>query len=468
MVFYLPACTNSNELPLPDKEAAEMIDLDVIMSELNIDINEKVTEIRMLAFNQEDRCVLNQLLSFNGKTSLNKNSWYRYRQVSDPIKMFQGTYDFLFIANETSEILSPKFRSSLYTMVSKEELLKAPFTSIEYVGEQDLEIYQQSSIPMSAYYSNVAVSSDFTSLDQPFRFPHEVSLVRAYAKLEVNFRNRSKSELTYKRVENIQLTNFAKQYSVPASSKLYSTLYPEETSVLNIPVHFTDDEYHKELIGQVVLFIPEFLRDKAKEIANPTTLLFEGKGFGNQELILEEIANFDEFKTQARLLDFTLLSTYSIIRNTKFIIDVILSDSRDLEAIVEVVPWTKVSSSQEFIDPEFNKQLFSIQVGSINYTNTQEIVLKTGEEAVITFQLDQPKNALWRASLTNGPCFQFGEANLSEGVAGKLYTMRVKATQPWSGTPNYTEFYITSRTREVPLWNSSVGVKNRYLFKQIE
>ena len=468
VLLCLGACSGSDELPSKDNGHTEMVELAIVMSELDIEHDDIVSEIRLLAFNKEGRCIINQLLSFNGNTSLNMKLRSTSKRISDPIKVLSGTYDFLFIANETSEILSPKFRTSLYDLSSKKELLEAPFTSIEYIGEQNLEIYEKSLIPMSAYYTAVNVKNTVTDLDNPIRFPHEVLLVRAFAKLEVNFRNKSENKLTYKRVEHIQVVNLAKRYSVPASSKLYSKLYPNETAALNIPVKFTEDAYKNELIGQIILFIPEFLRDKRKEITHPTTLLFTGKGFYDHELILRELDGFADFKNQARLLDFKLLSHYSIIRNTKFAIDVFLTNSRDLESVVEILPWNKVSSSQDFGIPEFNTKRFRIKVGSHSFTKTQEIAIKTGEEVNIKFQLDKPRNALWRASLTNGTCFDFGETNVSEGVSGKEYTIKVKATQPWNGTPNYTEFYITTQTKEVPLWKDSFGSQNRYLFKQVE
>ena len=98
----------------------------------------------------------------------------------------------------------------------------------------------------------------------------------------------------------------------------------------------------------------------------------------------------------------------------------------------------------------------------------QEISLKTGQEALVTFKLDNPTGGIWIASVTNGLNFDFVDPSLAKGMAGTSYQFKIKATKPWSGTPTFTEFYIAVKGAELPLWNNTTGLNNRYIFKQVE
>ena len=183
---------------------------------------------------------------------------------------------------------------------------------------------------------------------------------------------------------------------------------------------------------------------------------------------LEENLHFDGFKEQAREIDFNLLSNASIIRNTKFEIDIILTSDRDLESVLQIMPWTMASSSIGFIPPKWNKSLFSIKVDNVERKQNQEIILQTGQEAVIKFMLNEPLGGIWNANLTNGAHFAFDTKVIPRGIAGTEYQFKIKSSVHWSGTPRFTEFYIAVTGKELLLWNDSEGLGNRFVFKQIE
>ena len=148
--------------------------------------------------------------------------------------------------------------------------------------------------------------------------------------------------------------------------------------------------------------------------------------------------------------------------------DITLGSGLSIDGILDVMPWDKVETEVNFSPPEFDMANFSIKVNGVEKKLQKEIALRTGEEAVVTFKLDQPLGAIWRASVTNGVNFGFVDITKARGVAGNMYSFKVKAIKDWDGTPTYTEFYIAVKGEELPLWQNSKGLGNRYIFKQIE
>lgn len=426
-------------------------------------LGDVVSEIRLLAFDKAGNCIKNTLIAFSGNTTLPITP---ENQTSDPILMPPGTFDFVFIANETSTLLGANFSTALNGVKKVADLNAAVFTDIifsSYTG-----ITEVTKMPMSAYYSEIYLPNYNYTYDQPFNFPYKIELVRALAKLEINLKNKVPSEPSVKRVTELTVSNVPNLFSLPALSEFYGNLYDasavQELEIKNL---FAGADYSQAEIGQLVLYIPEFLKDK--RVPNPpkTTLRFTGDGFIPYEFELIEDISFVDYK-QPRPLAFSTLSNYSIVRNTHYKLDISLSINRVLEGVLEVNPWEKIDSEINFSKPEFNLANFSIKVGGVEMKSQQEISLKTGQEAVVTFKLDNPTGGIWRASVTNGLNFDFVDPALARGLAGDVVTFKVKATKPWNDTPTYTEFYIAVAGAELPLWNNTTGLNERYVFKQIE
>lgn len=423
---------------------------------------EVVSEIRLLAFDNTGVCVKNTLIAFNGSTTLPASSANR---TSDPILMIPGTFDFVFIGNESSEILSNTFRSALYGVTKLSDLNGAAFTQINFNSFTESAV--ESNMPMSAYYKDIYLPNAHYSYDTPFKFPLTLDLVRAMAKVEVNLKNKSATELSFKRITKIKISNVGSRYSLPAQPTFYNTIYEGTTQDLELTIGTEGLDYGQENIGKITVYIPEFLKDRTVPNPEKTVIRFEGVGFIPYELTLKEEQNYAGY-AQPRSIDFSALSDYSIVRNTLYKVDLLLTTNRDLEGVLQVMPWDKAESEINFADPVYDPANFSIKVGGVEKKMDKEIALVTGQEAVISFKLNGPAGAIWRASITNGANFGFVDLSLARGMAGTEYTFKVKATKAWTGTPTYTEFYIAVTGTELPLWNNSSGLGNRYVFKQIE
>lgn len=456
LALLMGACSQDVDNLVEGEE--EMIEVSFSLSSRGFSSAGSVSEVRLLAFDAAGLCIKNTLISFNGSTSLPIGDNIENR-TSDPILMPPGTFDFVFIANETSTLLSNNFRSALYDVDRMSDLSASAFTNVLFNAWNDNNV--DSKMPMSAYYKAVYLPNSSYSNSAPFRFPQTVELVRALAKVEMNFKNISDTELTLKRVTNLKIKRVSNLYSLPALPSFYNGTL----SNVDVAISFDEVAYQQREIGQVVVYIPEFLKEKV----NPekTTLRFEGVGFIPYELTLKEDRGFSDYN-QARSLDVAALSEFSIIRNTLYRVDITLGSGLSIDGILDVMPWDKVETEVNFSPPEFDMANFSIKVNGVEKKLQKEIALRTGEEAVVTFKLDQPLGAIWRASVTNGVNFGFVDITKARGVAGNMYSFKVKAIKDWDGTPTYTEFYIAVKGEELPLWQNSKGLGNRYIFKQIE
>ena len=262
----------------------------------------EVSEIRLLAFDKTGVCIKNTLIAFNGSTTLPSSSASR---TSDPILMIPGTFDFVFIGNETSSLLPTAFKNALPFITNKAQLNVPAFNNITFNSFTDNTV--DSEMPMSAYYKDVYLPNAHYSYDTPFKFPLALDLVRAMAKVEVNLKNKSATELSFKRITKIKISNVGSRYSLPAQPAFYNTIYSGTTQNLDITISTEGLDYGQENVGKITVYIPEFLKDKT--IPNPemTVIRFEGVGFIPYELTLKEEQNYAGY-AQPRSIDFSALS----------------------------------------------------------------------------------------------------------------------------------------------------------------
>ena len=456
LALLMGACSQDVDNLVVNEE--EMIEVSFSLSSRGFSSGGSVSEVRLLAFDAAGLCIKNTLISFNGSTSLPIDDNIENR-TSDPILMPLGTFDFVFIGNETSTLLSNNFRNALYDVGRMSDLSASAFTNVLFNAWTDNNV--DAKMPMSAYYKAVYLPNLSSSNNAPFRFPQTLELVRALAKMELNFKNISDTELTLKRLTNLKIKRVSNSYSLPA----LPSFYKGALSDVDVAISFDEAAYQQKDIGQVVVYIPEFLKEK--ENPEKTTLRFEGVGFIPYELTLKEDRGFSDYN-QARTLDVAALSEFSVIRNTLYRVDITLGSGLSIEGVLDVLPWDKVETEVNYSPPEFDLANFSIKVNGVEMKSQKEIALRTGQEAVVTFKLDQPLGAIWRASVTNGVNFGFVDITKARGVAGTLSSFKVKAIKNWDGTPTYTEFYIAVKGEELSLWQNSMGLGNRYIFKQIE
>ena len=416
----------------------------------NVASEDYVSEVRVMAFQSDGACVKNELLTFNGN-----NKPTAEQNKSDQIMLLSGTYDFLFIANESST-KNAEFKEALLNIRHIVQLEDEVFTTLEYEPKRDSE--QGEGILMSAFYPDVLLEEKG---ENESVITKDVELLRAFAKIEIQFHNKVGEE-NFKKITKVTFHNVPKHYTVPAANQDYLSIYPDKFSSFEKDVKFNDEEYKKETIGSVVFYVPEFLRYKDNKEEKYMDITIEGKGFLPHQIRLDH-QRFDDYN-QPRTLSTDLLSTATVLRNTHYKVDVNLTASRDLESVLKVLPWQFLKSEISYTDPLW--KLFKIEVGGEDVTAQKEISLKSGEEAKVTFKLDEPSGAIWKASLTNGRFFEF--LGPTTGLAGQEYTFSIKASQNWSGSFNYTEFYLSVNGEELKLREESAGIGKRYVFKQVE
>ena len=426
----------------------------------NIRFEDKGTEVRMLMFDiNSGMCVYNSLLAFPGND---------LQQRSIPVECKPGTYNFLFIANETSY---PGFTNKIGSVGNIVQLSDPYFKQISY--DQMFQPTSTKGFLMSAYYDNVTIVSG-----HPITNPQIISveLLRSMAKVEVFFKNSDMTTLTTKRLTEIYLENVPNNYTLPANSDVYNytsfplTISRKETGSSSNPI-FGEPQYQLEDIGKVIFYVPEFLRTSTDATSQNTSLVLKGKSIAGEFKVVIDHQYFESNSGPRGTFNSGNYSNLSIVRGTHYQITVNLTPlAGPVQVQTKVLPWELNES-----EIEFNKLVFShsVYVGSTNVTATnlsgKDISLHTGEVAEFRFTLSSPTGALWKATLTNGLQFRFTPASVTEGISGTEYRFYIEPTSAWTGTVNSTEVYISVEGEEAELIGAGYhGPSQRYNIRQIE
>ena len=303
----------------------------------NVASEDYVSEVRVMAFQSDGACVKNELLTFNGN-----NKPTAEQNKSDQIMLLSGTYDFLFIANESST-KNAEFKEALLNIRHIVQLEDEVFTTLEYEPKRDSE--QGEGILMSAFYPDVLLEEKG---ENESVITKDVELLRAFAKIEIQFHNKVGEE-NFKEITKVTFHNVPKHYTVPAANQDYLSIHPDKFTSFEKAIKFTEEEYKKETIGSVVFYVPEFLRYKDNKEEKYMDITIEGKGFLPHQIRLDH-QDFDDYN-QPRTLSAELLSTATVLRNTHYKVDVNLIASRDLESVLKVLPWQLLKSEISYTDP---------------------------------------------------------------------------------------------------------------------
>lgn len=154
---------------------------------------------------------------------------------------------------------------------------------------------------------------------------------------------------------------------------------------------------------------------------------------------------------------------FDIVRNMHYALRVKLSsDAKQVDVILQVMPWTLVESEMEFTHPDYECTLNLID--TVTNTKTplkdisQEVLLPSNKVVEVTFKITKPVGAIWSASITNGLNFLFTGGTTYDQVepeivsgSSKIYTFRIKPRQEFTTEPFYTQFYITVDGKELNL-----------------
>jgi Protein of unknown function (DUF1812). len=445
------------------------------LSRVNKDLvsyEDRVTEVRMLIFNASNgECLYNSQLTFPGGD---------LEQRSSVIKWKPGTFDFLYIANESTG--GTAFVSALSEVGNIVDLEGAIFKTLNY--DPDYVPTSTSGFLMSSFYKGLAVSSSTTE-----NSPQELSvgLIRSMAKVEVIFKNVDPNTPTFKRVTEVYLENVPIYYTVPAAPDIYTAMggnlsiskkYPNTTG----NAIFTEEEYNKETIGTLIYYVPEFLRPAISTGQGATTLVIYATGILSSPVrVVLDHQNFNDNEGPRGEFNEGDYSRYSIVRGTNYQITVNMHPSAPIGTTLNVLPWTLKTTSVKY--GEFGYDL-KVYVGPTEVTaqnfNQRQIKILAGETVRFVFNLKEPENAVWRATLNNGGEFDFVGGSIVRGVAGegvKEFTIK-PIISGWTGVPIETEVYIVvfqNGIEEVPLIPGTdaqgspyIGQGNRYKIIQVE
>ncbi|MDR0982245.1 MAG: FimB/Mfa2 family fimbrial subunit [Culturomica sp.] len=338
-------------------------------SSVNVDFvkwEDRVTEVRMIAFASDGNVVFNELLSFpNG-----------FNNPSDVVEMAPETYDFYFIANETA--CGSKFAEALANTRDK----------IQFKTSSDLYgiAYNADFMPdgsssdgrflMSAQYENIEVNGGGSAVS-PITLPlptQKVELIRSMAKVEVIFRKKTAGGVVANgTIKTVQLNNVASLYSVPPTDFYYagSTM----SSNIITPVNF---DYGRDSIGSIVFYVPEFLRLNGG--GDFTGLYINDKVFP----ILTDKAKTG-LQVQRREID--ALSDSSVIRNYHYQINAYINAKGDIQLKICINPWNVDTYRFMFQDPEMD-----IDIPPVQRTDSSVIIpTDCGKIEIISHNEDLPK-----------------------------------------------------------------------------
>ncbi len=320
---FISGCSNDDHIKYSE-EGETIISISVRAAAASINTDQvlwedRVDELRMLAFD-----------SGNGEVAFNEKIYFPngFAEVSRPVKMYTGTYNFYFIANET--VYTGDFVDAILEIQNESEFSTDPrFTSLNYNPDfVPDENTTGGRFIMSAVYTGVDVVTGGTETN-PLPLPistGRVELVRALAKVEVIFRKKvSGSTVPDNTVTSVLLENVASNLSIPPLDDYYNS------SVTSSPTAgLTGLDYGNDSIGSVVFFIPELLVPEGSD--NYTVLEI------NNNLYPIET---DDDKTGITLQRRTVpeLSDNSIIRNYHYIINAYIDAEGGLLIETYVEPW---------------------------------------------------------------------------------------------------------------------------------
>lgn len=324
-IFILPRCTNEDTpAGSPDNEtfismalkASDGINQDTELGE------DRVTELRMLVFDQNGNTAYNAMLNFpNG-----------FSGSSSAIKFLPGTYDFYFIANESAYT---GFTSALNSLTNLSQFQSNPaFSQLEYdPGFTPDNSSLAGRFLMSAVYKGIEVFQGGSQTDpHPLVLPTSgVELVRSLAKVEVIFRKKSPGATipAGSGIESVRLQKVAKYYSLPPQDNFYTGETTVSSNITN-----GNFDYTKDSIGAIVFYIPEFLNQAGG--TSFTELNINGKIFPIQ-------SDGAKIGLAYQRRNIASLSNNSVIRNYHYVIDVLLNSQGGIQLQTNIAIWNKDS-----------------------------------------------------------------------------------------------------------------------------
>ncbi|GAE84215.1 hypothetical protein JCM10512_2544 [Bacteroides reticulotermitis JCM 10512] len=332
-IILLASCDRNKESEATDSGGYINLQLRTSSTGINEDVlrgEDRVTEVRMMAFDVKGGVVYNAMLNFPNGLS----------QKCEAVKFPPGIYDFHFIANES---VYPGLTSALAAVSQAIQLQSDPIlNALQY----DPDFHPDASTVlgrflMSASYKGIRVFSGGTQDDpQLLLLPTaEVELIRSLAKVEVVFRKKTAGSTipAEKYILSVQARNTAANSSVPAVDRYYTGPVSTSNNVNPSGLNYSNDS-----IGTITFYVPEFLNKKGGTVY--TELCINNRSFP----ILTDQARVG-LTDQRR--NMPLLSDSSVVRNYHYMINAYIDSQGDIFLKTGVEPWTKSSYTYMFQDP---------------------------------------------------------------------------------------------------------------------
>ncbi len=274
----------------------------------------QVKEIRFLAFKQGLGTVMyNELLEF--PEGLNS--------PSKLVGLDPGIYDFLFVANESGyPDLTTKLEgiSNISNFNDEDFFKKLPY-------KWGFTPSEKTPFLMSAYYPGIELKKEHTQ-KSPLR--HSIFLVRAFAKVELEFINNQDLQPgeESKKIEKLVFKNIPEYFTLPGAT----FNVPTHTGTLGnyeVPVDLGDDFYNTPNATTKIMtfYIPEFLRKPGETPVMPTWIDIVGKDGGNNDLNArlflqmpeDNVTVWNEIDQMAiPKLSSELINPISVVRNSNY------------------------------------------------------------------------------------------------------------------------------------------------------
>lgn len=333
LLLLPPGCDRDRDVEAP--AAGSMVNLQLRASStgINEDIltgEDRVTEVRMMAFDTNGSVVYNAMLDFPAG----------FNQRSRAVKFTPGTYDFYFIANES---VYSGLTSALTSVTNAAQLQSDSFLN-ELQYDPDFRPDASTAAGrflMSAGYKGIRVSQGGTQ-DDPQRLAlptDEVELIRSLAKVEVIFRKKTSGSTIppANYISSVQVRNIAVNSSVPAADRYYAGPVSSSGNVNTEGFNYDNDS-----IGSVTFYVPEFLNRRGGAVF--TELYINNRAFP----VLTDNAK-GGLTVQRR--EMPLLSDSSVVRNYHYRVNAYMDTQGGVFLRTGVEPWIKSSYTYMFQDP---------------------------------------------------------------------------------------------------------------------
>lgn len=423
-------------------------------------------------------------------------------------KVTPGDNDIYFFANVTeADVKGLTLRSEVEEYLQKK---------IDFPAALNKAATATLGFPMSRVYYGQNIPKGYTS-DKPYKWePNKagggdlkpvslfgtdliqgkVGLVRACAKITIDIKGEGRLG-----VVKVEYLHAVKQYSM---KQLKARAFSDsEIGTLEL-FSSTSAALEKPLVA----YVPESLFDTSDSSAAPKWDTATDRGQNGVNYIMITMKSGKVFTVPVVHIDNVSTSNYieyakgasanyNVVRNNHYQYRISVPQDekeKEIEVGYKVMPWNLIQSEMSYKRPKYSFKLYLVPKGtkfeevkkesSISVDQiTKDVELTSDKELIATFSIEQPRGAIWVASITNGLYFKLeGEgggvvegSDIVGSYSNKVYTMRIKPLEKFDKEPRYTQFFIVVDGKELDLSVPDSGncryigegANNRWKIKQV-